>query len=90
MVGNDAAMHVMMGMALAIANRDHEDPRGALAELFIAAQKEVSDSIRKFEGAATEAQTEVVVQGANSAIEGVRKIADAFLGAMGAPPAQDA
>jgi len=88
-IGNDAAMKVMVALALAMANRQHEDPRGALRDVLMAAEQQVAESIRKLSDAAGPDRTEVIADAASSAILNVGQMADSLLTSMGAPPATE-
>lgn len=85
--GQLVALNVLTSMALALAARKTDDPRGSLAEVLSAVEEQLGDSFSKMKGMLDSDHLETMSDSARTTVLAVAKMADTFLSQMGAPPA---
>lgn len=85
-LGNIAAIRTMLAMALALTNRNQQDPRGSLRDVLTAIEEELAQSVPEFSAGLPSGDAEKMEHAARSAVLSVGRLSDAILGAMNAPP----
>ena len=87
-MGRIASINTLVAVALAYSLRDSEDPRGTLSDLVEGLEADLSDTIGKFSALLPGDFKEQAVDAGQSNTLEVGRIADAFLAALGAGPAE--
>jgi len=87
LAGTVMALKLLVAHALAIALREHQDPRGTLNEVLMALEQQIGDSSADLPDALRGQDLSAVFHHARSSVLFVGEIADSLLRHMGAPPA---
>ncbi len=85
--GKLISLNVLVAQTLAIATRNHNDPRGALRDTLSAIEEELATSLSELRGSMPDDVLETLFDSAQTNVLTVAGMADSFLKHMGAPPA---
>lgn len=87
-----AALNVLVAHALAVAIREHDDPRGTMRHILLATEQQLADTMNSLRESNPGEAAEALSAMSDASRENVLYVAgmvDSLLRHMGAPPASD-
>ncbi|TDK23440.1 hypothetical protein E2F46_11005 [Luteimonas aestuarii] len=89
-IGHLVSVNSLVAIALALAAKNHPDPRGLLLDIIRDTEEDLGHQIAKMRGIVDDAKIELIRDAAQHNTIAVGKMADAHLRHMGVPPAESA